>query len=91
MYESSTRLSSEVGRDVEEFFAASVERHPSWSSAKLFETRVRRNVRLAEAPSFGQSIFEYAADSNGSQDYASLAEEVDQAAVAALAEGRAAA
>ena len=80
MYESSTRLSSEVGRDVAEFFAASVERHPSWASARLFDTRVRRNVRLAEAPSFGQSIFEYAADSNGAQDYAGLAEEVDRVA-----------
>ena len=91
MYESSTRLSSEVGRDVAEFFGASLERHPSWASAKLFETRVRRNVRLAEAPSFGQSIFEYAAESNGSQDYASLAEEVDQAIIAGHGSVRAAA
>lgn len=91
MYESSTRLSSEVGRDVAEFFAASVERHPSWGSARLFESKVRRNVRLAEAPSFGQSIFEYAADSNGAQDYASLAEEVDQAVVSAQVDVRAAA
>ncbi|MGA0039047.1 MAG: ParA family protein [Pirellulales bacterium] len=91
MYESSTRLSSEVGRDVAEFFAGAGERHPSWAKARLFETRIRRNVRLAEAPSFGQSIFEYAADSNGSQDYASLAEEVEQAGMAGLVDVRAAA
>jgi len=48
-------------------------------------------VRLAEAPSFGQSIFEYAADSNGAQDYASLAEEVDQAVISAQVDVRAAA
>jgi len=30
-------------------------------NAKLFESRVRRNIRLAEAPGFGQSIFQYAA------------------------------
>ena len=91
MYESSTRLSSEVGRDVAEFFTASVERHPAWASARLFESKVRRNVRLAEAHSFGQSIFEYAADSNGAQDYASLAEEVDQAVISAQVDVRAAA
>ena len=41
-----------------------------------FETRIRRNVRLAEAPSFGQSIFGYADNSNGANDYRSLAMEV---------------
>lgn len=91
MYESSTKLSSEVGRDVQEFFEAAGPRHPAWASARLFETRIRRNVRLAEAPSFGQAIFEYAADSNGAQDYAALAAEVDEAAAARLDENRAAA
>jgi chromosome partitioning protein len=37
-------------------------------------------VRLAEAPSFGQSIFEYAPESHGAEDYGALAAEVDQAA-----------
>ena len=46
------------------------------SGATFFQTRIRRNIRLAEAPSFGQSIFEYAPDSNGAADYQSLAEEV---------------
>ena len=35
-----------------------------------------RNVRLAEAPSFGKSIFQYAPDSNGAEDYRRLAEEI---------------
>ncbi len=80
MYESATRLAGEVARDVEEFFAAGRGRHPVWSGAKVFRTRIRRNIRLAEAPSFGQSIFDYAPDSNGAEDYAALAEEVLQAA-----------
>jgi chromosome partitioning protein len=42
----------------------------------MFETRIRRNIRLAEAPSFGKSIFQYASDSNGAEDYRKLAEEV---------------
>lgn len=80
MYEAGTRLATEVGRDVEAFFTASDARHPSWSAAHVFATRIRRNIRLAEAPSFGQSIFDYAPESHGAEDYAALAAEVDQAA-----------
>ena len=47
-----------------------------WSTAQPFQTRIRRNVRLAEAPSFGQSIFQYAPGSNGAEDYRQLALEV---------------
>ena len=43
---------------------------------RLFETRIRRNIRLAESPSFGQSIFEYAAKSPGAEDYRALGGEV---------------
>lgn len=80
MYEAGTRLANEVGRDVQGFFAASAEHHPAWAGARVFEARIRRNIRLAEAPSFGQSIFDYAPESNGAEDYAALAAEVDQAA-----------
>jgi chromosome partitioning protein len=80
MQEAGTRLAHEVGRDVSAFFAGAGDRHPAWACGRLFETRIRRNIRLAEAPSFGQSIFDYAPDSNGAEDYAALAAEVDQAA-----------
>jgi len=80
MYEAGTRLATEVGRDVQSFFAAAATGHPAWATAQVFQTRVRRNIRLAEAPSFGQSIFDYAPDSHGAADYAALASEVDQAA-----------
>jgi chromosome partitioning protein len=80
MYEAGTRLASEVGRDVQSFFASAGDKHPAWGSAQVFQTRVRRNIRLAEAPSFGQSIFDYAPESHGAADYAALAVEVDQAA-----------
>lgn len=43
---------------------------------RLFNTVVRRNVTLAEATSFGQSIFEYAPNSKGSEDYRALCEEI---------------
>jgi chromosome partitioning protein len=80
MHEAGTRLATEVGRDVEAFFAGSDARHPAWAAARVFATRIRRNIRLAEAPSFGQSIFDYAPESHGAEDYAKLATEVDQAA-----------
>jgi chromosome partitioning protein len=80
MYEAGTRLANEVGRDVQGFFTASADRHPAWAAARVFEAKIRRNIRLAEAPSFGQSIFDYAPESNGAEDYAALAAEVDQAA-----------
>ena len=91
LYESGTRLAAEIGRDVEAFFRDPGRCHPAWREARLLATRIRRNVRLAEAPSFGQSIFDYAADSHGAADYAALAAEVDQAAVVAAGRSREAA
>ncbi|MEM9827056.1 MAG: ParA family protein [Planctomycetota bacterium] len=76
MYDSNTRLAAEVSTDIEEFFQSTRGMRDFYARSKFFNTRIRRNVRLAEAPSFGQSIFEYAPDSNGSLDYAALAEEV---------------
>jgi chromosome partitioning protein len=76
MYEASTRLAQEVSRDIEEFFAASRDRRTPWMDARPFHTRVRRNIRLAEAPSFGRTIFDYAPDSHGAEDYRALAVEV---------------
>ena len=76
MYDSNTRLAAEVSTDIDEFFQLSKGSREFFSKAKFFETRIRRNIRLAEAPSFGQSIFQYASDSNGAADYHSLAEEV---------------
>jgi len=80
MYEAGTRLAAEVGRDVQSFFASAPSRHAAWGDARVFATRIRRNIRLAEAPSFGQSIFDYAPDSHGAADYGGLAAEVAQAA-----------
>lgn len=76
MAESSTRLANEVMENVEEFFRQERLNRTIWSDARIFETRIRKNVRLAEAPSFGQSIFEYAPSSNGALDYRAMAEEV---------------
>lgn len=76
MYDGNTRLAAEVGHDVEQFFQQMRGGRAPWSQVRVFQTRIRRNVRLAEAPSFGQSILQYAPDSPGAQDYRQLAEEV---------------
>ncbi len=76
LYESGTRLAAEVSSDVESFFSNQSGLHPAWSKAGTFRSRIRRNIRLAEAPSYGQSILEYAPLSHGADDYRQLASEV---------------
>lgn len=76
MYDSGTKLAAEVSHDVKEFFADQRISNTVWKDAVNFETMIRRNIRLAEAPSFGQSIFDYAPQSNGAADYIALAAEV---------------
>lgn len=78
MYEAGTRLSAEVSQDVIDFLEQARADETPWSEAVVFETRIRRNIRLAEAPSFGQSILDYAPGSNGANDYITLAREVMQ-------------
>lgn len=43
---------------------------------KVFKTRIRENISLAEMPLSGQSIFEYDPKSNGAKDYKNLADEI---------------
>ena len=42
----------------------------------VFETIIQRNIKLSEAPSFGESIINYDATSKGATNYLSLAEEI---------------
>jgi len=76
LYESGTRLAAEVTKDVRAFFQQSATSNVPWNRAQVFESVVRRNIRLAEAPSFGQSIYEYAPTSHGANDYRALAGEI---------------
>jgi len=76
LYESGTRLAAEVAADVEEFFGEAKTADSAWRDVHLFASRIRRNIRLAEAPSFEQSIFSYSPQSAGAEDYRALADEV---------------
>jgi len=65
MYDSRLNLSKQVKGEAEEYFGA-----------KVFKTAIPRNVRLAEAPSFGQPIALYDVLSTGARGYLSLAAEI---------------
>jgi chromosome partitioning protein len=75
LYETNTRLAADVAADLGEFLAASGPQAP-WAGARIFGSRIRRNIKLAEAPSFGKSIFDYAPRCPGADDYQTLVDEV---------------
>jgi chromosome partitioning protein len=74
--ETNTKLAQEVLRDLDEYLAKSRAATVPWNKARIFSTRIRRNIKLAESPSFGQSIFGYAPLCHGAEDYRALAQEV---------------
>lgn len=84
LYDAGTRHGGEVIEDLESFFEGRRKVGVPWADARVFQTRIRRNIRLAECPSFGQSIFQYAPTSRGAEDYASLAAEIQGRAPASI-------
>ena len=65
MFDSRLRLSNQVVDEVRKHFHSMV-----------FETIIRRNIRLGEAPSYGESIIAYDATSKGAINYLNLAQEL---------------
>ena len=85
LFDRQTRLAREVAANVEGFLSTAASDGDSpWQGARLFSTRIRRNIRLAEAPSFGQSILDYAPSSPGAVDYRALACELQSVASPSL-------
>lgn len=64
MFDSRMTLSNQVKEEVAKFFGP-----------KMFAAIIPRNIRLAEAPGFGQSIFQYDAKSRGAEAYMAFAQE----------------
>jgi len=75
MYETHTRLAAEVVADLRRFLDESRTRNVPWANARIFETIIRRNIKLAECPSHGKTIFEYDPNCIGAQDYSALVDE----------------
>ncbi|MEZ4852667.1 ParA family protein [Flavobacterium sp.] len=67
MYDSRLRLSNQVVEEVQKHF-----------NNMVFDTVIQRNIKLSEAPSFGESIINYDATSKGASNYLNLAEEIIQ-------------
>ena len=65
MFDSRLRLSNQVVEEVQKHF-----------NDMVFETIIQRNVKLSEAPSFGESIINFDATSKGAANYLSLAQEI---------------
>lgn len=65
MYDSRLRLSNQVVEEVQKHF-----------NDMVFDTVIQRNIKLSEAPSFGESIINYDATSKGAVNYLNLAEEI---------------
>jgi len=76
MHEASTKLASEVVDDVERFVEGARGKPVAWAEARIYKTRIRRNIKLAESSSYGQTVFDYAIRSHGALDYANLAAEI---------------
>jgi chromosome partitioning protein len=65
LYDKRTKLAGEVVEEIRRYFGP-----------KVFQTVVRRNVKVAEAPSHGLTVLEYATKSSGARDYRKLASEI---------------
>lgn len=65
LYDGRTNLSREVVSEIQRFFGD-----------KVFHSIIHSNVKLAECPSHGKTIFEYAPSSRGAQDFERLAREI---------------
>lgn len=65
LYDNRTKLAREVIAELRSYFPG-----------KVFTRPIAKNIKLAEAPSYGKTIFEYAPESSGAQDYELVAQEV---------------
>lgn len=73
MFDSRTSLSNEVREDIKQFLASARNSNHPWAQADVIPVHIRPNIKLAEAPSHGQSIFEYEPHCNGAEDYKAVA------------------
>jgi len=76
MFDTRASLPSEVRADIEHFLEGARGTDCAWARARILPTFIRRNIKLAEAPSYGQTIFEYERNCHGAEDYTKVAESI---------------
>jgi chromosome partitioning protein len=74
MFDSRASLPNEVKADIEQFLGDARGTNSAWAQALVLPTFIRRNIKLAEAPSYGKTIFEYEQNCHGAEDYRKVAE-----------------
>lgn len=76
MHEANISHQREVTADLDEFFTQARGTDVPWSACRVLRPPIRRNIKLAEAPSYGKTIFDYAPRCPGADDYRALAQRV---------------
>jgi chromosome partitioning protein len=74
MFDGRASLTNEVKDDIAQFLESAQGTNCPWSEAKILPVHIRRNIKLAEAPSYGKTIFEYEQNCHGAEDYRKVAE-----------------
>ena len=74
MFDSRVILSAEVKADIEKFLTNARSSDRPWAQCQIIPVHIRRNIKLAEAPSYGKTIFEYEPKCHGADDYRKVAE-----------------
>jgi len=74
MFDSRASLPNEVKADIERFLDNARGTNSAWAQARILPTVIRRNIKLAEAPSYGKTIFEYEQNCHGAEDYRKVAQ-----------------
>lgn len=74
MFDGRASLPNEVKEDISQFLTNAQGTNCPWSEAQIMPVHIRRNIKLAEAPSYGKTIFEYEQNCHGAQDYKKVAE-----------------
>lgn len=73
MFDTRASLPNEVRADIDRFLTNARGSDSAWADAQILPAFIRRNIKLAEAPSYGQTIFEYDPTCNGATDYRNVA------------------
>ncbi len=74
MFDRRASLPNEVKADIENFLNNARGTNCAWAEAEVLPIYIRRNIKLAEAPGYGKTIFEYEQNCHGAEDYRKVAE-----------------
>jgi len=89
MFDTRASLPAEVKANITTYFDNARNQNLPWSNAQVVPICIRPNIKLAEAPSYGKTIFEYEKNCHGAEDYQKVAQFINQQMTTAPAENTA--